>query len=76
MRGDIPKFIDFIGVERIDLIIDSYLMNLIICMKTKKKEFYVAQLMTYKYGKKTRVLKYSKYLCQRILTYRVFVFLV
>ena len=48
MRGDIPKFIDFIGVERFDLIIDSYLMNLIICMKTKKKEFYVAQLMTYK----------------------------
>ena len=29
------KFIDFIGVERFDVIIDSYLLNIVNCMKIK-----------------------------------------
>ena len=56
------KFIDFIGVERFDLIIDSYLVNIVNCMKIKGQEVQVAQLMTFKFGKKTRKMKYSKYL--------------
>ena len=34
--GDIEtKFIDFIGVERFYVIIDSYLLNIVNCMKIK-----------------------------------------
>ena len=37
--GDIEtKFLDFIGVERFDLIIDSYSMNIVNCMKIKGQE--------------------------------------
>ena len=36
------KFIDFIGVERFDLIIDSYLVNIFNCMKIKGQEIQVA----------------------------------
>ena len=56
------EFIDFIGVERFDLIIDSYLVNIINYMKIKGEEVQVAQLMTFKFGKKTKKMKYSKYL--------------
>ena len=56
------KFIDFIGVERSNLIIDSYLVNIVNCMKIKGQEVQVAQLMTFKFGKKTRKMEYSKYL--------------
>ena len=56
------KFINFIGVERFDVIIDSYLLNIVNCMKIKGQEVQVAQLMTFKFGKKTRKMKYSKYL--------------
>ena len=56
------KFIDFIGVERFDLIIDSYLVNILNCMKIKGQEIQVAQLMTFKFGKNTKKMKYSKYL--------------
>ena len=55
------KFIDFTGVERFDLIIDSYLVYIVNCMKIKVQEVEVAQLMTFKFGKKIRKLKYSKY---------------
>ena len=48
------NFIDFIGVERFDLIIDSYLVNIVNCMKIKGQEVQVGQLMTFKFGKKTR----------------------
>ena len=37
------KFINFIGVERFDVIIDSYLVNIVNCMKIKGQEFQVAQ---------------------------------
>ena len=61
--GDIKtKFIDFIGLERFYLIIDYYLVNNVTCMKIKGQEIQVAQLMTFKFGKKTRKMKYSKYL--------------
>ena len=36
------KFIDFIGVERFDLIIDSYLVNIVNYMKIKEEEVQVA----------------------------------
>ena len=36
------KFIDFIGVERFDLIIDSYFVNILNCMKIKGQEIQVA----------------------------------
>ena len=56
--GDIEKkFIDFIGVERFDLIIDSYLVNIVNCMKIKRQEVQVAQLMTFKFDKKARKIK-------------------
>ena len=48
------KFIDFIGVERFDLTIDSYLVNIANYMKIKGKEVQVAQLMTFKLGKKKK----------------------
>ena len=42
--GDIkPKFIDFVGVERFDSIINSYLMIFVNCMKTVEKEFQFSQ---------------------------------
>ena len=56
------KFIDFIGVERFDFIIDSYLVNIVNCMKINEQDVQVAQLMTFKFGKKTKKMKYSKYL--------------
>ena len=58
------KFIDFIGVERFDLIIDSYLVNIVNCMNIKGEEVQVIQLMTFKFDKKTKKKKknYSKYL--------------
>ena len=55
------KFIDFIGLEKFDLIIESYLVNIVNCMKIKGQEVQVAQLMTFKFGNKTRKMKYSKY---------------
>ena len=61
--GDIEiKFIDFIRVERFDLIIDYYLVNIVNCMKIKGQEVQVAQLMAFKFGKKTKKIKYLKYL--------------
>ena len=56
------KFTDFIGVERFDLIIDSYLVNIVNYMKIKEEEVQVAQLMTFRFGKKTKKMKYSKHL--------------
>ena len=56
------KFTNFIGVERFDLIIDSYLVNIVNYMKIKGEEVQVAQLMTFKFGKKTKKMKYSKHL--------------
>ena len=56
------KFIDSIGVEGFDLIIDSYLVNIINCKKIKGEEVQVAKLMTFKFGNKTKKMKYSKYL--------------
>ena len=55
-------FIDFVRVERFDLIIDSYLVNIVNHLKIKEQEVQVAQLMTFKFGKKTKKMKYSKYL--------------
>ena len=49
-----PKFIDFIGVERFDLIINSFLMNIVNCIKIKRQEVQIAQLMSCKYGKKIK----------------------
>ena len=63
--SDIPKFIDFIGVDRFDSIASSYLVNLYNYMKTKEKEIQVnffIPLMSCKYGKKITGLKHSKYL--------------
>ena len=63
LMGDTEtKFIDFIGEERFDVIIDFYLVNIVNCVKIKGQEVQVAQLMTFKFGKKTRKMKYSKYL--------------
>ena len=56
------NFIDFIGVERFDVIIDSYLVNIVNCMKIEGQDIQVAQFMTFKFGKKARKMKYSKYL--------------
>ena len=36
--GNISKFIDFIGVDRFDSIVNSYLVNLYNYMKTREKE--------------------------------------
>ena len=59
------KFIDFIGVERFDMIIDTYLVDIVNCMKIKGQEVQVAWLMTFKFGKKTKKMMYSKYLFSR-----------
>ena len=37
VEDNTSNFIDFIGVERFDAIIDSYLMNIVNCMKIKEK---------------------------------------
>ena len=55
------KFIDFIGVKRFDLIMNSYFVNIVNCMKINGQEVQVAQLMIFKFGKKTKKMKYSKY---------------
>ena len=63
--SDIPKFINFIGVDRIESIVNSYLVNLYNYMKTKEKEIQVdlfIPLMSFKYRKKIKRLKHSKYL--------------
>ena len=39
--SDTPKFIDFIGVDRFDSIVSSYLVNFYNHMKTKEKEIQV-----------------------------------
>ena len=39
--SDTLKFIDFIGVDRFNLIVSSYLVNLYNYMKTKEKEIQV-----------------------------------
>ena len=52
MVSDTTKFIDFIGVDRFDSIVGSYLVNLYNYMKTKEKEIYM----------KTKVLKPFKLL--------------
>ena len=65
MVSNTLKFIDFIGVDRFDLIVSSYLVNLYNYMKTKEKEIQVdffIPLMSCKYGKKIKGLKHSKYL--------------
>ena len=59
---DTTKFIDFVRVDRFDSIIDSYLVNILNCLKIKEQEVQVAQLMTFKFGNKTKKMKYSKYL--------------
>ena len=52
-----------------DSIVDSYLVNFANCMKTKKKESQVAQLMTFKFGKKIEdeVFKVFVWLAWKIL---------
>ena len=56
------KFIDFIGVERLYLIIDSYLVNIFNCMKINGQEVHVTQLMIFTFRKSTNKMKHSKYL--------------
>ena len=65
MVRDTPKFIDFIGVDRFDSIVSSYLVNLYNYRKTEGKEIYVdlfIPLINCKYGRKIKELKYLKYL--------------
>ena len=65
MVRDTPKFIDFIGVDRFDSIISSYLVNLYNYRKTEGKEIYVdlfIPLISCKCGRKIKELKYLKYL--------------
>ena len=55
-----PKFIDFIGVDRFDSIVSSYLINLYNYIKNKEKEIQVdffISLMSCKYEKKIKGLK-------------------
>ena len=57
--SDTPKFIDFIGVNRFDSIVSSYLVNLFNYMKTKQKEIQVylfIPLINCKYRKKIKGL--------------------
>ena len=73
MISDTPKFIDFIGVDKFDSIVSSYLVNLYNYMKTKEKEIQVdlfIPLMSCKYRKKIKGLKAFKvyvYLERKIL---------
>ena len=63
MEDNTSNFIDFIGVERFDAIIDSYLINIVNCMKIKEKKnsnFSIDNLQVWKVEKKK--LKYTKYL--------------
>ena len=61
--GDtITKFINLIGLERFDLIINSHLVNIVNCMSVNGEEVQVIQSMTFKFDKKTKKMKYSKYL--------------
>ena len=63
LAGDAKtKFIDFIGMERFDLIIDSSLVYIFNCMKINGQEVHVTQLMTFMFGKSANKMKYSKYL--------------
>ena len=65
MVSDMPKFIDFVGDDRFDLIVNSHLVNLYNYMKTKEKEIQVdlfSLLMSCKYRKKIKGIKHSKYL--------------
>ena len=65
MVSDTPKFIDFIGVNRFDSIVSSYLVNLFNYIKTKQKEIQVylfIPLINCKYKKKIKGLKHLKYL--------------
>ena len=60
-----PKLIEFIGVDRFDSTVNSYLVNLYNYMRSKEKEIQVdlfIPLMSYKYGKKIKGLNHSKYL--------------
>ena len=62
---DTLKYINFIGVDRFNSIVCSYLVNLYNCMRTKEKEIPInlfIPLMSRKYGNKIKGLKYSKYL--------------
>ena len=61
---DTLKYINFIGVDRFNSIVCSYLVNLYNYMTTKKKEIQVdffIPLMSFKYGKKIKGLRHSKY---------------
>ena len=40
--GSRPKFIDFIGFEKFDTIVDSYIVNPVNYMKSKEQEVQVA----------------------------------
>ena len=51
------KFIDFIGVKRFDLIINSYLVNIVNGMNIKGEEVQVIQLMKLKFDNKTKKKK-------------------
>ena len=56
------KLIDFIGVDRFDSIVSSYLVNLYNYMKTKEKEIQVdsfSLLMSCKYRKKIKCNAYA-----------------
>ena len=55
-----PKFIDLNEVDRFNSIVSSYLVNIVNRLKIKEQEVQVAQLMTFKFGKKTKKMKYSK----------------
>ena len=65
MVGDIPKFVDFFGVERFDVVVVPYFVYIFNFMKAKEKVSKInlfAQLMSCMFGKKIGGLKYSKYL--------------
>ena len=65
MVGDIPKFVDFFGVERFDVVVVPCLVYIFNFMKAKERVSKInlfAQLMSCKFGKKIGGLKYSKYL--------------
>ena len=60
MMSNTPKFIDFIGVDRFDSIVSSYLIDLYNYIKNKEKEIQVdffISLMSCKYEKKIKGLK-------------------
>ena len=64
VRDTETKFIDFIGVDRFDSIVSSYLVNLNNYLKITEKEIQVdlfIPLISCKYGKKIQGLKHSNY---------------